>query len=290
MLAPTKKELMPILKIYIIVYALTVLTGTRGTSLYFALFLFIYLLSRDYISKLNGAKADEIFLTKRVKRIVIISVFPLLAFMGLFASFRNGDAMESSGLTNDVAGFFIQQGGSYNVIGYSKDYQSSLPPTNVSYTFGPVINKFKYGTLGRIIGNKPLDDDALPLYGNNIAATATWLYSPAYYYNGQGLGAQYIAELYADFGYWGVFFFSFILGAFISLYTFFNTKYWILSVLFAYVLDNIISMPRDQYIPYIDGIFSILNIGVLIIIDNYASKQSRRIQTQIKNNEGTLDN
>lgn len=271
LLAPSKKELFPVIKVYFIIQLFTFLTGTRGEFLYFAFMLFCYLLYRDYVNKMEN-KNDEIFFTKKIW-IAIGCIAPFfIIFLGLFASLRLGEGMEFTGFTNDLNAFFIQQGGSAQVIGYAKFYENSFPPTNISYTFGPLINYIKYGVFGSLLGNEMPSFDQIPLYGNNMGATITWLISPEYYYSGGGQGNQYIAELYKDFGYWGVFVFSIILGVIIRGFLFFSTKSWVLNVLFAFGLQNVISMPRDFYLTCLIGVISLLNIIVLLTVDSHANK------------------
>lgn len=275
LLAPSKKELLPVLKVYLGIQLLTFLTGTRGEFLYFAFMLFCYLLYRDYVNKLNK-KQNEVFITKKMW-VIIACIAPFFViFLGLFASIRLGEGYETTGFSNDLNAFFVQQGGSAQVIGYAKYYENSFPTTNISYTFGPLINYIKYGVFGSLLGNKMPSFEQIPMYGNNMGATITWLISPEYYYNGGGQGNQYIAELYKDFGYWGVFFFSVLLGIIIRGFLFFSTKSWTINVLFAFGLQNVISMPRDYYLTCLIGVISLLNIIVLLSVKSAAAKRLRK--------------
>ncbi len=277
MLMPSKRELMPLLKLVLIIKAFTFLTGNRGDFLYFSVFVFCYLLFRDYYSKKIGLD-DEVFITKKIKYLLVFILPFFLIFLGLFASMRLGVEAETSGFTNDFAAFFIQQGGSSSVIGYTKYYESSFPSTNISYTFGPLINFIKYGIFGRLMGNHMPGWEEAPMYANNLGATITWVVSPEYYYAGGGFGNQYIAELYKDFGYWGVALFSIILGIVFRKFIFFSTKSWVLNVLFIITIQKFISMPRDFYLTWLTGIISPLNIFVLLYIKCYVTNRIRKLQ------------
>lgn len=278
LLSPSKKELMPVLKITLILQTFTLLSGSRGTLMYFAVLVFCYLLYRDYNSK-KKCLEEEVFLTKKVRRLLVIVMPFFLIFLGIYASIRLGEGAETNGFSHDFGAFFVQQGGSSGVIGYAKYYESSFPSTNVSYTFGPLINFVKYGFFGKMLGYQMPGLETMPIYGNNMGATITWLVSPNYYYAGGGLGNQYIAELYKDFGYSGVFAFSILLGIIIQRFVFFSTKSWVLNTLMAFGIQAIISMPRDFYLNWLIGLLSILNIVVLLLISQYGSKKAKKIQS-----------
>lgn len=283
MLYPSKKELMPVLKIVIILQFFSFFTGTRGDFIYFAVLIFSYLLYRDYSSK-RKKQTQEIFLTKRVWKALLVIMPFFLIFMGLYASIRLGEGAETTGFSNDLAAFFVQQGGSSGVIGYAKYYEDSFPTSNISYTFGPLINFIKYGFVGKLLGYQMPGLEDAPFYANNMGATITWLVSPNYYYAGGGLGNQYIAELYIDFGYFGVFVFSILLGFVIRMFVFFSTKSWILNTLMAFGVQAIISMPRDFYLNWLIGLLSMLNIIILLFVSQYASKKASKVlllRTQI---------
>lgn len=267
LLAPSKKELKLPIILYILVLVLSLLSGVRGDMMYPLVVLFMYLLFRDYISS-ESFQLKEKFLTKKLKLAIVIILPFLLIFLSLFANIRLGNKIESTGLIKDLSGFFIQQGGSYNVIGYVKEYKDVLPSTNISYTFGPFLDRLE-PLQSNYLEPDPKSYEAV--YGNNLGATITWFVDPYYYYNGGGLGSQYIAELYADFGYVGVVFFSFILGIVMSKAIFFSIKNWILCVLFASSIRVIIEMPRSFYLNFVQNILSIWNIIFLLILNTYVN-------------------
>lgn len=279
MLAPSKKELMPILKIMVAIYVFSIFEGTRGYLMYFVLFLFTYLLSRDYFIKStsDNASDSEIFLTRRIKKYALISVVPLLIFLNLFAFVRSKSDIESRGVLYDFIGFFVQQGGSYLLIDEVIENEKNLPPRNVSYSFGPIVNMLKYSQMSQLIGigEPPPKFEDIPLKGNNLGATITWINDPNYYMRGGGMGTQYIAELYADFGIIGVFLGSIFLGLIISKLQFFYYKNWIVRTMCCSVIVSIVSMPRDFFISWFVALMSIPNILVLWLVYRYALKRQR---------------
>lgn len=272
LLAPCKEKLSKPLKLYLGASALSLLGGARGDLMYDLVFVFAYLLFRDYISKRNHQWSDVIISKKAMTAILIASPF-FLIFLGLFASIRTNNAVESSGFIGGLLGFFIQQGGSYSLIGYVEELKGSLPSTNISYTFGPLLERIEP------FRSNYLQLDALTYdayYGNNLGSTITCMVNSNYYYSGGGFGTQYIAEIYADFGYWGIGIFSFILGVLFSKAVFFNAKNWIIMVLLATTIPHILAMPRSFYMTFVSALLSVWNIAFLLIINKYVNKKLKR--------------
>lgn len=270
MLYPSKRELMPLLRWGLVVYSCQLLGGSRGDTMYFLIFIMAYLLFRDYINKREG-NLSEIFLTNKIKAYIILSAIPLLFFFKIYASIRVHETVESKGMMMGAMEFFVQQGGSYSVIGYAKQYEHLLPSTNISYTFGPVIEFVKKIVPSQIESLEELTHEAL--YGNNLGATITFLVDPSYYYRGGGFGTQYIAELYTDFGYWGVAVFSLLLGIFISKINFFFSRSWMVNALFASCIISLFSMPRNFYLCWFGSIFSFWNIFFLLAMNVYVNRK-----------------
>ena len=256
LLAPCKEKLTKPLKLYLGASALSLLGGARGDLMYELVFIFAYLMFRDYVSKRNHQWSQVIISKKMMTAILIASPF-FLIFLGIFASIRTNNAVESSGFMGGLLGFFIQQGGSYSLIGYVEELKVSLPSTNISYTFGPLLERIEP------FRSNYLQPDALTYdayYGNNLGSTITCLVNSNYYYSGGGFGTQYIAEIYADFGYWGVGFFSFILGVLFSKAVFFNSKHWIISILLASTIPHILAISHKEHLLPLYSYFPVFRV------------------------------
>lgn len=279
---PTKEESKKVIIYALSVYAISMFGGSRGPLMYFFVYIFLYMLSHDYI--VGGEDGDKIYLTKKIKRILMIVAVPGLIFLNFMADFRHGNAPGSSGVGKDLIGFFVQQGGSYNVIGYTIELKSNLPKTNTSYSVGPLINKIKHGSIAVALGmGSPMPNlEQMPDYGNNLGATITYSVMPEYYLAGGGFGTQYIAEQYADFGIAGVIILSLLLGWILSKSTFFNLKNWGAGTLFAMCLPLFFSMPRDFYLTWISNFLSVFNIGVLLLI-YYSAKSKTKLLNNTEN-------
>lgn len=274
LLAPCKEKLTRPLILYLGASALSLLGGARGDLMYELVFVFAYLLFRDYVSKINHQRSQVIISKKMMIAILITSPF-FLIFLSVFASIRTNNTVESSGFIEGLLGFFIQQGGSYSLIGYVEELKGSLPDTNISYTFGPLLERIEP------FRSNYLQPDRLTYeayHGNNLGSTITCMVNPRYYYSGGGFGTQYIAEIYADFGYLGIAFFSFILGLLFSKAVFFNSKNWIFSILLASTIPNILAMPRSFYMTFVSALLSVWNIVFLLIVNSYVNQKLKRFR------------
>lgn len=240
---PEKREAKPLILLQIIYLGVSVLTGVRGILVVGLLVIVIYYIFRD----LFIGDYDEKWLGKVERTLIIIALPFLIAFLNIYSFIRVGIKVDNFSLLNEINNFFVLQGGSVNVISYGKLYENFLPLTNTSYALGPFINYFTIGTIASIFtGLSPIVDKIdVALYGNNFGATITYLVNPSYYLAGGGLGTQYIAELYADFGYLGVAIFNFIIGIVLSLILSVTSRKWWLFAIGLLTCNAIIEMPRN---------------------------------------------
>lgn len=238
---PLKREARPVVLLQLVYLGVSVLSGVRGTLVVGLMVLIIYFIFRDaYLSDY-----DEKWLGKAEKYVLIIGLPFFLAFLSAYGVIRVGGNIGSFSLINEMINFFKSQGGSVQVISFSKIYENYLPSTNINYTFSPIINYFTIGSIASIFtGLTPLVDKVdIALYGNNLGATITYIVNPQYYLAGGGMGTQYIAELYADFGYAGVIVFNLLMGALLSL-LFKSNKWWLLAISLL-MCNAIMDMPRN---------------------------------------------
>lgn len=111
--------------------------------------------------------------------------------------------------------FFQGQGVSVNVIGYAKECEGTYPETNISYTFGPIIQELKHNPVSNFFGLFPFyksQELEAVYHNNNFGATITYLVDPQRFLGGGGLGSSYIAEAWVDFGYVGIIVVNFVFG------------------------------------------------------------------------------
>ena len=159
-----------------------------------------------------------------------------------------------------------------------------LPDTNQSYTMGPIINCFRNGFLGQILGYSLLStssqDVALATYGNNLGATVTYLMAESYCFIGGGFGTCYVAELAVDFGYAGVIIYNFFLGWLFNNINYFRSEKWWKNAFGLLIIRNIIFMPSDFALGFIASLLSVTNLLpllILLILEKYMKWRTREV-------------
>ncbi len=243
---PEKKKAKKPIFLYSAIHILSILAGSRGDGVKVAIMVFAYCLFRNTVD-------DEKWVKKKHIIMLCIAAPVGIVLLSLWNFWRSGMNAHYYGFWNEFINFFTTQGGSIKIIGYEKQLHNLLPETNVSYTFGPIINWYKYGFIGNIIsmftgqnfveyaGNTV----GAALYSNNLAATITYLVMPHNYLSGVGMGTQYIAELYSDFGYAGVIIFNLFLGWFITKCRFVYFKQWYWNAITIGVVHFLFGIGRD---------------------------------------------
>lgn len=273
---PKKKDARNVVLLNLAYLILTIFTGVRNTFVVGLFVLLTYAIFRD-------AKFSEIdvkWIGKYEKIVIIVGLPFLIAFLNLYGSIRSNATVQDFSFFDQIINFFKTQGASINVLYYGKEYENLLPTTNTSYTFGPLITYFTRGTFASIVtGLDQIKNNTveMAIYGNNFGATITYLVNPQYYLSGGGLGTQYIAELYADFGYLGIIIFNFILGCiFIWIPRVAFNKWWTFAIGISICYD-IYLMPRSFALTFIGTFMSLttwLPIILVVLITKFINKMS----------------
>lgn len=171
-----------------------------------------------------------------------------------------------NGLAGEVVEFLSNQGFSINVIKFGKQYQDELPKKKI-YSLGSTIDYYKNNPIGRILG---LDSKwyqggnsiEKARYSNQYAHALSYKILGDEYLKGRGIGSSFIAEVYHDFSYLGVFIASMIYGA---LFYFFFYRPTILRLIFGFIsFDYLLKAPRGSYDAFFAESFNITNIFVLM--------------------------
>ena len=268
---PTKKELVFPLSIFSITLILNLLIGARGPIIIGILTLLIYFLYRDT----NEINKDLRFLKRRhYLYIILISPF-ILGFLSYYNSIRFNQTVNFD-LYNEILRFFNTIGRSIDVISYSQVHLLKLNELSSSYTFGNIVNYFTRGTFfGIFTGLTPLVGNTyeMAMNGNSLAASLTYIVFPRQYLSGYGLGSSYIAELFVDFGYLGVIFYSLILGMLVKAIFIIRINNWIAITLFLTLVNHLIMLPRGSALGIFDeiqGVFYWFPIFAMIFVSNYS--------------------
>ena len=170
---PTKKKFLTVSGLYLMVKLLDSFKGAR------AIFLTQLLFIMWYYAKVYGIKI-------KAKTMVKLVGFTMI-FSQVLVSIRSKKIF-SFDLIKTVYDFLFSQGVSYLVLGYTIDLKDKIVG----------IGPYPYILQG-LFGFQPQSPETL-LQTNSLADKLTYELNPTAYLKGEGIGSNYIAEMY-DLGY-----------------------------------------------------------------------------------------
>lgn len=261
---PSKKNATIVLLTNIIANSIYLLIGTRNPFILSLIFAFIYYFIR------NQESIKKKWLGFKEKSLILLSVPSLMIFMGLINYIRDKEKVTNFNLFSIILDFIYKQGTSFGVLTRGYLYNSNIAIRNfVNFTFGSIIEYITKGNLGKILFNtKPFTTNTnsieLAIKSNSYSHNLSYIVMRKNYLNGHGIGSSYIMENFTDYGYIGVFLFSFILGfLFIRML---NSSYKNKILGFScslIILNNLFFMPRSSFS---ESFFSLITFQFWTII------------------------
>lgn len=206
---PTKKQAFLPCCLYIGLAVPTLIMGSRADICLNILLIFFYYLLRD-------SWGDSKKWLGKLEKLLIVIISPIaLVFLGVYIDIRAHRAINLSSIPSAIINFLNDQGITFPYMCAGMGNIAKLPGDS-QYTFGPIIDYLKYGSLGRIFyGIQPLGDSNSILRaceGNSYAHHMSYVLLGNDYLDGRGIGSSYINEVFTDFGYAGIFLFSLLIG------------------------------------------------------------------------------
>lgn len=267
---PSKKHAKKSLLLFLFIGILSLGYGQRNGAMLSIIIVLFYLNFREIIS--NGT---ERWISKRLKYVIVCSFPVLILFLYAFNSIRND--MVATTYTNTIdnfLAFFSQQGGSVQIIGMQKDFaNANLIPEAKYYSFGTLIDFFQQNAFAKLLGTSPSYEPKsyeLAMYGHHFGETMTYLYRPDLYASGFGLGSCYIAEIFNDFGFWGVISLNFLYGLIFKISNYIKiTSIWKIFALLV-VVKYIIYAPRSGAMDFLTSFFTFSVTGFAFLLHLYA--------------------
>lgn len=260
---PSKKESSSVILSFLLYSGLSLFVGSRSNAIYNTVFILCYCLFRNFTDK-----GKEVWVSKKLIICLIIAVPFILSFLYLYEFIRTDQEIESITFGESIVSFFVNIGASSKVIKYGYELSGQIPQMKF-YSFGETLNYFKYGTLFNLFNQNPVPHRhsvEFAMESHSFGAIVSYLTMPAKFLNGQGTGSSYIAELYADFGYFGVALGSLIYGCFFKKITLLSNKRWLSTAIKLYMFLVMLAAPRATYDGFIAQIVNVNNILYLIFI------------------------
>lgn len=257
---PSKKQAIIPLLAYEFYACLTLLTGQRYPFIGISMYILIYLLIRS--------RNERRWLKRKHIILLVISAPLLMIFMTAYDSIRLGKTFSFDSIWNTIEDFFIQQGGSINVIRRTINNAEQLKDMNLVSFHSTYSALFENGISRRLFNITTYSGNSFEraMHSNDLAHRLSYIAYGNEYLAGKGTGSSYIAELLHDFGLIGV-----LLGSIVYGFLFgkvnniaFNNKIWdgIRLTIIYYLLLS----PRGSFDSFIGNIFNVYTlIGILAI-------------------------
>ncbi|MGG4040959.1 O-antigen polysaccharide polymerase Wzy family protein [Bacillus smithii] len=259
---PSKRKCFLPLLLYLSLGVLSLFVGQRNNFVLNILIVLIYFCLRNITDK------NEKWFGKR-EIISCIFTFPILIFLLNAVSYlRIGAKVNQSSVIDVISEFFYKQGTSVNLIGYAETLANRFPEGK-SYSFGKIIDFFNNNVITQTLINTPKYSPQTiesALYGTSFADSVSYILSPYRYLHGWGYGSSYIAELYLDFGYFGIIVGNFVYGIILALMTKLFKRSILGVWLSLYITRSLLYAPRSSFTAFIVSTFSLVNILTLFII------------------------
>lgn len=269
---PTKKECRIPIFLFLLLGLSSLGYGQRNALMLNISMIVIYYTLRDNIN----IYGDERWITKKKIIIALITLPFLLSLLNAFSFIRsNQDYSFTSSLWDSFVGFFHNQGKTVRLIGHEKDLHYKFP-LDFPYSLGYFVDRFTNIEFIKPFNMFPSYEPKsyqLAVYGHNFGETITFLVDPARYYSGGGLGSCYIAEMYHDFGFFGIIFIN-ILYSFIFSKVNLLTGYNIWGVFcIMIILERVLYSPRADalgcFTEFLSSAFIVFIILMYYIGHNY---------------------
>lgn len=213
---PRKKEaFLPIL-LYLVYAVASLATGRRLTLITSLLIVFAYCLFRN-----KAPDRTEVWVSKKIMIGLGVLIPLLLMAMYVFEYIRGDGAVGNVTDNHPFWGFFIRQGVSENVIKYAQAFEKWSNP-DARYSLYSTLKWLSDSFFAELLGiDVPFvfgkQSPAVAFRGTSLAHLVSYYANRRTYLAGMGYGSCYIAELYIDFGYWGVWVGNVLYGAVICL-------------------------------------------------------------------------
>ena len=207
---PGKKQAKVPLLIFFLLNCASILTGRRMFFVVDNMIIICYLFFRNKLTPENQwIKRKHIF--------IIILILPfILVFLYTYNYIRFDRVSKAQTAWEAFLSFFKQQGFSANLIPLGRIYAAWLK--NDIYSLYDILQYLRLNPIVRFLTNSSYralysgSRENLALYSGSFARAISYAVVKNRYLAGYGMGSCYIAELYHDFSYIGIFAGNFIYG------------------------------------------------------------------------------
>ncbi|PID82377.1 MAG: hypothetical protein CSB16_01375 [Clostridiales bacterium] len=241
---PKKKEAKPFLFLFFIYLFLSLLTGSRFDFFIGLLIIFIYYILR------NSINSEKLWFPNKYYKYLTVFLIIIVIFFTFYNFFRFGSnsiaIMKKMGPLKMVTRFSYDQGVNVNIPKRIFKYSDQIPDDRYYTTFS--IYKFYNRNVSRITGKKFISGNSKfkALMTPSLADRLSYIMYPERYLNGEGGGSSYVAEVYLDFGYFGLIIANFLIVLLLFAINKMIRRNYLSFVLGIYMLMGLLKSPRAQ--------------------------------------------
>lgn len=195
-----------------------------------------------------------------------VATVPLLATLSQLLTEQRGRSTDLA-LGGPVRNFAHSQGVSVNVIAFTEQFAADIPERRW-YSLGPLIEFARYRVFGTFTGETPLagNNAERALEGNLFSHTVSYLAIPDVYVRGSGYGSSFVAELYVDLGYPGVFLGSVVVGGLTALFTAMLGWGLVARLAALLMIRQLFFIPRGSFTGFLVNAFDLYNLIALVAL------------------------
>lgn len=278
---PSKRKVMMPLLLYEVYALSTLITGQRYPFIGINMLILVYYVLR--------AKTEKGWIKKYHKVLLIISIPLLMLFLTAYDSIRLGKEFSMNNFLGTMEDFFIQQGGSINVIRrtiHNADQLKDMHLVSFQSTYSAIFEN----AIGRRLFNITTysgNSIERAFQTNDLAHRLSYIAYGNAYLSGKGTGTSYIAELLHDFGLVGVFFGNCIYGLLLTKIDRIRFSHSIYDGIKLAMIYYILFAPRGGFDSFIGSVFTFqffLGVATIILITSVLNSlgKDRKAATVMK--------
>lgn len=254
-----RKALLPLL-LYELYAATTLVTGQRYPFIGISMLILVYFVLRG--------KTEKGWIKKYHKILLIAAIPALMLFLTAYDSIRLGKTFSFDNFFETIKDFFIQQGGSINVIRrtiHNADQLKDMHLVSFQSTYSAI---FENGIGRRLFNITTYSGNSIQraFHTNDLAHRLSYIAYGNEYLSGKGTGTSYIAELLHDFGLVGVFAGNIIYGVLLTKIDHVDFSHSLWDGIKLAMIYYLLFAPRGGFDSFIGSVFTLQTVLGLIAI------------------------
>lgn len=271
---PTKREMrLPVVMFLLSNFASSI-SGNRFEVMASILAIIVYYSWRSALDKKKWISG------KNIVAMVLVAPVLVLIMQGM-SYWRNGQSVQTD--VNPMVSFMYENGGSSSLIGAVQQYKELAMDDSVLYSFGGLWRNVQGSSIASLFGMGESYKSQTVAYAKNshsLSAALTYYFFPTQYLEGFGLGGCYIAELYNDFSFVGVFLGNFLIGFLIGAFGVLRRDRIFHNFLCFFAITLFLRLPRDSFSYPLATMLNLRNVmfasGLYLIAKYNAGRQKKK--------------